>query len=256
MITVRIIPCLDIDNGRVVKGVRFEGIRDAGDPVELARMYNSQGADEITFLDIGASYKSRDILMDVLQKVSSQVFVPLTVGGGIRTTHDIRSVLKAGADKVSLCSAALRNPRLITDGAAIFGSQCIVLSIDAKRVQNNGISTWHAFMDGGRIDTRIDAVQWAIEGEKLGAGEILLNSIDRDGTHAGYDIQLTRIVSRSVNIPVIASGGAGTLPHTADAVIDGNADAVLLASLLHDGTLTIGEVKNYLKSKGVNVRWS
>ena len=249
--TVRIIPCLDVDKGRVKKGVKFKDIRDAGDPVELANFYNNQGADEITFLDIGATYQSRRILLDVVEKVSRQVFVPLSVGGGISSIEDMRRVLNAGADKVSLCSAALRDPSLLTQGAKLFGSQCIVLSIDAQRAG----SSWHAFVNGGRIDSGIDALQWAEQGEKLGAGEILLNSIDRDGTKAGYDLELTRKVSQRVNIPVIASGGAGNMDHMVEAAKRGNADAILLASLLHDRELGVGEIKSYLKEKGVNVRW-
>jgi imidazole glycerol phosphate synthase glutamine amidotransferase subunit len=248
--TIRIIPCLDIDNGRVVKGVRFENIRDAGDPVELAALYDRQGADEITFLDIGATYKSREILLEVVEKVSGQVFVPLTVGGGLGSIEDMRKVLQAGADKVSICSAALRSPALLSKGARIFGSQCMVLSIDAKRVGN----TWHAFLNGGRIDSGIDAVEWAQQAEQLGAGEILLNSIDQDGTQAGYDLELTRRISTAVSIPVIASGGAGSLDHMVDVVKNGKADAVLLASLLHDRKLGLPEIKTYLKQKGVSVR--
>jgi cyclase len=251
MLALRIIPCLDVDNGRVVKGVKFKEIRDAGDPVALAQMYNQQGADEITFLDIGASYKSREILKEVVEKVSSQVFVPLTVGGGIRTVDDMRNILHAGADKVAVCSAALKNPQLIADGAAIFGSQCIVLSVDAKRVGNG----YHAFLNGGRVDTGIDALQWIKQAEQLGAGEILLNSIDMDGTKAGYDLELTRTVSEMVNIPVIASGGAGTLEQIFQAVEQGKAEAVLLASLLHFGEFEVKDIKHYLQTKGVNVRW-
>lgn len=252
MITIRIIPCLDVDNGRVVKGVNFTDIRDAGDPAELAKLYNRQGADEITFLDIGATYKSRMILLDVVEKVSRNVFVPLTVGGGIRSVEDVRMVLKAGADKVSICSAAIKDPALLSRGARLFGAQCMVLSIDAQRCG----STWNAYIGGGRLDSDLDALEWAKKGEQLGAGEILLNSIDRDGTQIGYDLELTRRVSESVNIPVIASGGAGTKKHMADAVISGKADAILLASLLHDRQMTIPEIKAYLNRQGVNVRWS
>lgn len=251
MVTIRIIPCLDVDNGRVVKGVKFADIRDAGDPVELAQLYNREGADEITFLDIGATYKSREILLEVVESVSRQVFVPLSVGGGIRSTDDMRKILQAGADKVSICSAAIRNPLLLSEGAKLFGSQCIVLSIDAKRVGDS----WHAFLNGGRIDSGLDALEWAKKGEILGAGEILLNSIDQDGTRQGYDLELTRKVSESVNIPVIASGGAGVVDHMADAVIKGKADAILLASLLHDRQMGIQEIKKYLNKRGVKVRW-
>jgi cyclase len=241
----RIIPCLDIDNGRVVKGVKFKNIRDAGDPVELAKRYNEEGADEITFLDIGATHKSRDILMDIVAKVSCQVFVPLCVGGGISSVEDMRKVLQAGADKVSICSAALKDPSILSEGARVFGSQCIVLSIDAGRVGNE----WHAFINGGRIDSGKDAIKWAIEAEQLGAGEILLNSIDSDGTQKGYNLELTRIISESVNIPVIASGGAGRIEHLQEAIKTGKADAVLLASLLHDKQLTLKEInKKFLRS--------
>lgn len=251
MKTIRIIPCLDVDNGRVVKGVKFKGIRDAGDPVELAETYNRQGADEITFLDIGATYKSRETLLEVVENVSRRVFVPLCVGGGIGSTLDMRKALNAGADKVSVCSAAIRNPRLLIEGARLFGSQCIVLSIDAKRVGNS----WHAFVNGGRVDSGIDALEWARRGEELGAGEILLNSIDRDGTQEGYDLELTCRTALSVNIPVIASGGAGTSGHMAEAVEKGKADAILLASLLHNRQVSLPEVKKYLSKKGVSVRW-
>ena len=233
------------------KGIQFKDIRDAGDPVELAQFYNNRGADEITFLDIGATHQSRRILLDVVEKVSRRVFVPLSVGGGISSVEDMRRVLNAGADKVSLCSATLRDPSLLTRGAKIFGSQCIVLSIDAQRAG----TSWHAFVNGGRVDSGIDVLQWAEQGEKLGAGEILLNSIDRDGTKIGYDLELTREVSQRVNIPVIASGGAGNPGHMVEAVKKGNADAVLLASLLHDRELGVGEIKNYLEEKGVSVRW-
>lgn len=248
---VRIIPCLDVDNGRVVKGVNFKNLRDAGDPVELARRYNREGADEITFLDIGATYKSREILMDVVARVSREVFVPLCVGGGIRSVEDMRQVLRAGADKVSMCSAAIKDPSLISEGARRFGSQCMVLSIDAGRAGDS----WHAFVKGGREDSGLDALEWAKTAESKGAGEILLNSIDRDGTQAGYDLELTRRVSELVNIPVIASGGAGTPEHMVEAAKEGKADAILLASLLHDQQLTLPEIKRYLNDKGVNVRW-
>ena len=250
MLAVRIIPCLDVEDGRVVKGVKFKEIKDAGDPARLAGLYNDQGADEIVFLDIGASYKSRDIMIDVVEKVSSEVFIPLTVGGGIRSIDDMRAILNAGADKVALCTAAIKEPSLLSEGARIFGSQCIVLSVDAKR-EGDG---WHAFINGGRDDTGMDAVKWAGDGEKLGAGEILLNSIDMDGTKAGYDLELTKTVSRSVNIPVIASGGAGTLEQMLDAIVKGEAEAVLLASLLHYGEYTVADIKEYLREKGVIIR--
>ena len=250
MLAKRIIPCLDVEDGRVVKGVKFQNLKDAGDPVELAALYNRQGADELTFLDIGASYRSREIMVEVVEKVSSQVFIPLTVGGGIREVADMRRILNAGADKVAICTAAIKNPSLISEGAEKFGSQCIVLSIDAKR---NGDS-WSAYINGGRVNAGIDALEWAKEGERRGAGEILLNSIDMDGTRQGYDLELTRTVSELVNIPVIASGGAGTLEQMYDAINAGKADAVLLASLLHYGEFTISSIKNFLKDKGVTIR--
>ena len=250
MNAIRIIPCLDVDEGRVVKGVKFKDIRDAGDPVELARSYNLQKADEIVFLDIGASYKSRDIMVDVVRRVSREVFIPLSVGGGLRSVDDMRKVLNAGADKVALCTSAIENPKLISEGAKAFGSQCIVLSVDAKRTGNG----WQAYTHGGRNDSGLDAVEWAVRGEKLGAGEILLNSMDRDGTREGYDIELTKKVVESVNIPVIASGGAGTIVQMAEAIRLGKADAVLLASLLHYGELTIPKIKRELKKLGVVVR--
>lgn len=250
MLAIRIIPCLDVEDGRVVKGIKFKNIRDAGDPVGLAALYNRQGADELTFLDIGASYQSREIMIDVVEKVSSQVFIPLTVGGGIREVTDMRSILNAGADKVAICTAAIKNPKLISEGAEKFGSQCIVLSIDAKK---DGDS-WSAYINGGRVNAGIDALEWARKGEQMGAGEILLNSIDMDGTKQGYDLDLTRKVSELVNIPVIASGGAGTMEQMYDAIAIGKADAILLASLLHYGEYTIEDIKNYLKDKGVPIR--
>ena len=251
MLATRIIPCLDVDNGRVVKGIKFKEIRDAGDPVELAKMYNLQGSDEITFLDIGASYKSRAILLDVVESVSREVFVPLTVGGGIRSTEDMRKILNSGADKVALCTSALKNPQLISEGARIFGSQCMVLSVDVKRAGNS----WHAFMNGGRDDSGRDAIDWIKRGEELGAGEILLNSMDMDGTREGYDLELTRMVSEMVNIPVIASGGAGNMKQIFDAIEKGKAEAVLLASLLHYREYEVSDIKKYLEKRGVIVRW-
>ena len=251
MLAIRIIPCLDVEAGRVVKGIKFKEIRDAGDPVERAWVYNDQGADEVTFLDIGASYQSRDILIDVVERTSREVFIPLTVGGGIRTVEDMRKILNAGADKVAVCTAAIKNPDLLSEGAQIFGSQCIVLSIDAKKVGDE----YHAYTHGGRNDSGIDALKWAQEGERLGAGEILLNSIDMDGTREGYELELTRTVSESVKIPVIASGGAGTLDQMVDAVRIGKADAVLLASLLHNNEYTVSEIKKHLSENGVVVRW-
>lgn len=250
MLTVRVIPCLDVIDGNVVKGTKFKKIRYAGDPVELARLYNEQEADEIIFLDIGATYRSRKIMIDVVEKVSKAVFVPLTVGGGIQSVQDMRNLLQAGADKISICSAALQNPKIISDGARIFGSQCIVLSIDAKKVG----ASWHAFVKGGREDSGVDVLEWAKKGEELGAGEILLNSIDMDGTKAGYDLELTRKVSENVSIPVIASGGAGKLDQIFDAIKIGKADAVLIASLLHYRDYTVRDIKLYLKKKGIEIR--
>lgn len=251
MLTVRIIPCLDVDNGKVVKGVKFKNIEDAGNPVELAELYNNQGADEIIFLDIGATPKSRNTLLDIVSEISKKMFIPLTVGGGIRTIEDIRNALRAGADKVSICSAALKRPFLISEAAERFGSQCIVLSIDAKKVGDS----WHAYMNGGRKDSGKNAIRWAITGEALGAGEILLNSIDKDGTKEGYDIPLTRKITESVSIPVIASGGAGELSHISRAIKEGNPEAVLLASLLHYRELSVSRIKEHLSSKGIAVRW-
>jgi cyclase len=261
----RIIPCLDVDDGRVVKGVQFKSIQDAGDPVELARRYNDDGADELTFLDIGASYKSRATLLDVVRHVAAEVFIPLCVGGGIRTVEDMREAMNAGADKVSVCTSALKNPQLLQDMSKAFGSQCVVLSIDAKRVgcDKTGQPIWHAFSRGGREDTGLDALWWAMQAVDLGAGEILLNSIDADGTGAGYDLELTRKILDAVPVPVIASGGAGTLDQIAQVLLPpdtgehswGNADAALVASLLHFGKTTIQEIKKHAESKGVRVRW-
>lgn len=250
MLTVRIIPCLDVEEGRVVKGIRFKGLKDAGDPVSLASSYNDQGADEIVFLDIGASYRSRKTMVEVVERVSRRVFVPLTVGGGIRTVEDMRLLLQSGADKVAVCSAALKTPGLISEGAGVFGSQCIVLSIDAKRCGN----VWTAYSHGGRLDTGMDVLEWARQGQDLGAGEILLNSIDADGTRHGYDLELLRKVSEDLTIPVIASGGAGNMEHIYDAIVRGKADAALLASLFHYKEYTVGDIKNYLRKKGVRVR--
>lgn len=250
MLTVRVIPCLDVEDGRVVKGVKFKNIRDAGDPLTLASLYDEQGADEIIFLDIAATYRSRKTMIEVVEEVSKGVFVPLTVGGGIRNLQDMRDLLNAGADKVSICSAALKNPKLIQDGAQVFGSQCVVLSIDAQRVGDS----WNAFVKGGREDTGRDALEWAKTGEKMGAGEILLNSMDADGTKEGYDLSLTQQVSCRVSIPVIASGGAGSLNQIYEAVEKGRADAVLIASLLHYREYSILDVKNHLRKKGVPIR--
>jgi cyclase len=264
----RIIPCLDVDDGKVVKGVRFEGVKNVGDPVEMARRYNADGADELSFLDIGASYKSRATLLDVVKKVAAEVFIPLCVGGGIRTIDDMRDAMNAGADKTAVCTSALNHPELLREMSNTYGSQCVVLSIDAKRIPNNdGILCWHAFSHGGRKDSGIDAVEWAIRAVELGAGEILLNSIDADGTGAGYDLELTRRILNAVPVPVIASGGAGTLDQIANVLLSTanpemglqpqetpGADAALVASLLHFGKTTIGEIKKYAQAKGVCVR--
>jgi len=251
MLTIRIIPCLDVDNGKVVKGVRFKNLKIAGDPVELAQYYNDEGADELIFLDVSASVEKRKTMIKVVEAVARKVFIPLCVGGGIRITKDMRRLLNAGADKVAICTAALKNPELIKEGARLFGSQCIVVSIDAKNMGN----TWHAYTHGGRFDSGIDVIKWAKKCERLGAGEILLNSIDRDGTQMGYDIKLTRSIESRIKIPVIASGGAGNLEQIYKVIKNGNADAVLLASILHYEQLTIGEIKKFLIKKGVKVRW-
>jgi cyclase len=275
----RIIPCLDVDDGRVVKCVQFKDVRDAGDPVELARRYNEDGADELTFLDIGASYKSRATLLDVVSKVAAEVFIPLCVGGGIRAVEDMRDAMNAGADKVSVCTSALSRPELLHEMSGRYGSQCVVLSIDAKRVAGgNGALCWHAFSHGGRTDTGVDAIEWAVRAVELGAGEILLNSIDADGTGGGYDLELTRRILNAVPVPVIASGGAGTLDQIADVLLSTasqempsseacastgvearaeapGADAALVASLLHYGKTTIREIKKHAQDRGVCVRW-
>jgi len=257
----RIIPCLDVKNGRVVKGVNFVELRDAGDPVEQARVYDAAGADELTFLDITASHEKRDILLDVVRRVADQVFIPFTVGGGVRTVDDFREILLAGADKVSMNTAAVENPSVITQAAERVGSQCVVVAIDAKRVagsEERGLPLasrhWEVFTHGGRTPTGKDVIEWAREVERLGAGEILLTSMDRDGTKNGYDIELTRAVADAVSIPVIASGGAGRIEHFAEALTEGHADAALAASLFHFGEMTIGQVKEYLASRGIAVR--
>ena len=252
MFTKRIIPCLDVHAGRVVKGVNFVNIRDAGDPVEVAAVYDRAGADELTFLDITASSDARSIMLDVVSRVAEQVFIPFTVGGGIRTAEDFREILKAGADKISVNSAALKRPELISEAAWRFGSQCVVVAIDAKRRPDG--SGWEVYLNGGRVNTGRDAVKWAVEAEKLGAGEILLTSMDCDGTKAGYDIELTRKISDSVGIPVIASGGAGTMERFYEALTAGRADAVLAASLFHYREMEIRDLKRYLKEKGIEVR--
>jgi len=251
----RIIPCLDVDNGRVVKGVQFVDIRDAGDPVEVAKRYDLEGADEITFLDITASSDDRETIVHVVEAVASQVFIPLTVGGGIRTVDDIRRMLNAGADKVGINTAAVFNPEFVKEAAEKFGSQCIVVAIDAKKVsQDNEDSRWEIFTHGGRKPTGIDAIGWAKKMVNYGAGEILLTSMDRDGTKIGFDLALTRAISEAVNVPVIASGGVGNLQHLVDGVIEGKADAVLAASIFHFSEYTIEEAKHAMQSAGVEVR--
>ena len=262
MLAKRIIPCLDVDKGRVVKGVKFVSLRDAGDPVEAAKAYNDAGADELVFLDITASHERRGTMLDVVERTAAVAFMPLTVGGGIRTVEDIRALLNAGADKVSLNTAAIQQPELVAEASERFGNQCIVVAIDAKQARMPDLTPqtshltphWELYTHGGRTATGKDAVAWALEAERLGAGEILLTSMDRDGTKQGYDIGLTRAIAQAVSVPVIASGGAGTLEHFCDALMDGQADAALAASLFHFGELTIRQVKAYLAKKGVCVR--
>ncbi|GFO72297.1 cyclase [Bathymodiolus japonicus methanotrophic gill symbiont] len=251
----RIIPCLDVDNGRVVKGVQFVDIRDAGDPVEVARRYDREGADEITFLDITATHDNRDTIVHVVEQVASEVFIPLTVGGGIRKLEDIRCMLNAGADKVGINSAAVFNPEFVKQAAEKFGSQCIVVAIDAKKVSAPGESDrWEIFTHGGRKETGIDAIEWAIKMVDYGAGEILLTSMDRDGTKIGFDLELTRAVSEAVAVPVIASGGVGNLEHLAAGVLKGKADAVLAASIFHFAEYSVEEAKQYMRDQGIEVR--
>jgi cyclase len=276
MLVKRIIPCLDVKDGRVVKGVNFVNLRDAGDPVEVAAAYEKEGADELTFLDITASHEKRDIILDVVARTADKVFMPLTVGGGVRTLEDIRNLLKAGADKVAINSAAVKDPAFVQKAAQRFGSQCIVVAIDAKKTKsaadnpsipswaeehpylildkNNSSTIWEVYIHGGRTATAINVVKWALQMQDYGAGEILLTSMDRDGTKSGYDLELNRSVSESLTIPVIASGGAGTLEHLYDGIIEGKADAVLAASIFHFKEFTIDETKRYLKEKGVCVR--
>ncbi len=251
----RIIPCLDVDNGRVVKGVKFVDIRDAGDPVEIARRYDREGADEITFLDITATHDNRDTIVHVVEQVASEVFIPLTVGGGIRTLDDIRRMLNAGADKVGVNSAAVFNPEFVREAAQRFGSQCIVVAIDAKKVSQPGkANRWEIFTHGGRKGTGIDAIAWAEKMVDYGAGEILLTSMDRDGTREGFDLPLTRAISEAVTVPVIASGGVGNLDHLADGVLEGKADAVLAASIFHFAEYTIQQAKEQMARRGIEVR--
>ncbi|MBQ3906553.1 MAG: imidazole glycerol phosphate synthase subunit HisF [Lachnospiraceae bacterium] len=252
MHTKRIIPCLDVKDGRVVKGINFVNLRDAGDPAEVSSAYDKAGADEVVFLDITASADSRATQLEWVRQVASKVFIPFTVGGGIRTVDDFKAILREGADKISINSAAIMNPQLISDAAEKFGSQCVVVAIDAKRRANG--DGWTIYKNGGRVDMGIDAVEWARTAEKMGAGEILLTSMDCDGTKAGYDIALTKAISQTVGIPVIASGGAGTLEHFYDALTEGGAEAALAASLFHYKELEIREVKEYLRNKGVSVR--
>ena len=254
MLSKRIIPCLDVDRGRVVKGTNFVNLRDAGDPVEVAARYEREGADELVFLDITASHEGRDTMIDVVQRTAEQVFMPLTVGGGIRTLEDIRSLLLAGCDKVSINSAACRDPQFVEQAARRFGSQCIVVNIDPKRVDRDGHEVWEVHINGGRIGTGLEAVPWAIEVERLGAGEIVLTSMDADGTKDGYDLPIIRAVADAVSIPVVASGGAGEPSHLADAIEKGGADAALAASIFHFGEYTIEETKQVMAKRGIPVR--
>jgi cyclase len=255
MLAKRIIPCLDVNAGRVVKGVNFVSLKDAGDPVEIARRYDEQGADELTFLDITASSDARDIMLHVVEQVAEQVFIPLTVGGGVRAVEDVRRLLNAGADKVSMNTAAIKDPELVARASGKVGSQCIVVAIDAKRVADrDGVPRWEVFTHGGRNATGLDAVEWARKVEALGAGEILLTSMDRDGTKSGFDLALTRAVSDAIRIPVIASGGVGSLDHLVDGVLEGRADAVLAASIFHFGEHTVREAKLRMRSRGIEVR--
>ncbi len=257
MLAKRIIPCLDVDAGRVVKGTRFIDLKDAGDPVEIASSYDSENADEIIFLDITASHQKRKTMLDVASRAAEKIFIPLTIGGGIQDLSDIRNLLRSGADKISINTIAVQNPQIVKEASDMFGSQCIVVAIDAKRKKGVSVEnkqSWEVYISGGRIPTGFDALEWAGRVERLGAGEILLTSMDRDGTKEGYDIELTQAISESVGIPVIASGGAGRLEHFYDAFAEGGASAVLAASLFHYGELSIGQVKRYLKEKGIEVR--
>ncbi len=251
----RIIPCLDVTNGRVVKGINFVELRDAGDPVEISRRYDEQGADELTFLDITASSDNRDLILHIIEEVAAQVFIPLTVGGGVRQVDDVRRLLNAGADKVSINTSAVLNPQLVADASGHYGSQCIVVAIDAKQVSSSGDSPrWEVFTHGGRKATGIDAIEWAQKMQSLGAGEILLTSMDRDGTRNGFDIALTRAIADAIDIPVIASGGVGNLDHLVNGILQGHADAVLAASIFHYGEYTIQQAKQYMAQHGIEVR--
>ena len=254
MLAKRVIPCLDVDRGRVVKGTNFINLRDAGDPVQVAARYEREGADELVFLDIAASHEGRDTMIDVVRRTAEQVFMPLTVGGGIRTLGDIRQLLLAGCDKVSINSAAVKNPQFVQDAARRFGSQCIVVNIDPKRVQREGREAWEVHINGGRVPTGLEAVSWACEVERLGAGEIVLTCMDADGTKDGYDCELTRAVSEGVSVPVIASGGAGTLEHLVEVLEKGKADAVLAASIFHFGIFTVPQTKDFLRKHNIPVR--
>jgi cyclase len=254
MLAKRVIPCLDVDRGRVVKGTNFVNLRDAGDPVEVAARYEAEGADELVFLDITASHEGREIMLDVVRRTAEVVFMPLTVGGGIRELDDIRALLNAGSDKVSINSAACRDPQFVAAAARRFGSQCIVVNIDPKRVRRNGQETWEVHINGGRIGTGLEAVPWAREVQGLGAGEIVLTSMDADGTKDGYDIEITAAVTAAVSIPVVASGGAGCPDHLADAILLGGADAALAASIFHYGEYTIAQTKAVMRQRGINVR--
>jgi cyclase len=253
MLAKRIIPCLDVKDGRVVKGVHFVNLRDAGDPVENARLYNAEGADELVFLDITASPEGRATTVEMVRQVAVEVFMPFTVGGGVRTVEDARKLLLAGADKVSVNTAAVRTPELLTEAAERFGSQCIVIAVDAKRVSDSPLR-WEVYVNGGRTPTGLDGLEWTVRAVELGAGEVLLTSMDADGTLAGYDLELTRAVAEAVPVPVIASGGAGTLEHFAQVLTEGKADAALAASLFHDRVLSVGEVKSYLAEQGIPIR--
>ena len=254
MLAKRIIPCLDVTAGRVVKGVNFVGLRDAGDPVEIARRYDDQGADELTFLDITASSDDRDLILHIIESVAAQVFIPFTVGGGVRAVSDVQRLLNAGADKVSINTSAVHNPQLVADAAGRYGSQCIVVAIDAKRTPGPGPLRWEVYTHGGRKATGLDALEWGRKMQTLGAGEILLTSMDRDGTRVGFDIELTRAFSDMLEIPVIASGGVGNLEHLADGVLQGRADAVLAASIFHYSEYTVRQAKEYMAGKGIEVR--